>query len=78
MKTYRINTAKITREHKAMQPELYCPNARCLFRVRARTGYRPCPKHGIPVSVRDLGQAPIARDTHEWFAHGEDALDTLY
>jgi hypothetical protein len=79
MTIFRINTAKVTREHKAIQLELYCPNARCLFRIRLRTGrYRPCPKHGIPVTVIDLGQAPISRDTHEWLAQGPDALDTLY
>ena len=79
MTTFRINTAKVTREHKAIQLELYCPNARCLFRTRLRTGrYRPCPKHGIPISGQDLGQAPIARTTGEWLAQGPDALDTLY
>jgi len=79
MTTFRINTAKVTREHKAIQPELYCADARCLFRTRLRNGaYRLCPKHGISVTVIDLGQAPIARTTREWFAQGPDALDTLY
>lgn len=45
-----MNPAKQTRIHKQTWPELYCPNDKCLWRVK-RDGKpdTPCPKHSKKV-----------------------------
>jgi hypothetical protein len=39
------NVAGDVRKSKEKNPENYCPNPKCLWRVKTRDGDKPCPKH---------------------------------
>ena len=39
------NVAGDVRKSKEKNPENYCPNPKCLWRVKTREGDKPCPKH---------------------------------
>lgn len=40
-----MNAAKMVRLAKERHPEDFCAAKGCLWRVRTRDGFRPCPKH---------------------------------
>ena len=41
-----MRIAAKVRLEKEKNPERFCADKRCLWRVQTRTGPRPCPKHG--------------------------------
>jgi hypothetical protein len=60
LRRYMSTAAKVA-EQKRMCPQFYCPEPRCLWRVK-HTGSKdtPCPRHSIR-TVRDARQEAIDR-----------------
>jgi hypothetical protein len=63
--SYRSTAAKV-RQAKEAHPELYCPNARCLW----RTGGGHCPRHETAAEAAEQ----LSRDER----HHDDLVDAAH
>jgi hypothetical protein len=63
------STAMKVRQAKEKTPENYCPNSKCLWRVKTRDGDKPCPKHMKPTMKEEEKQACENCGTEVGFVH---------